>query len=347
VREYLNNGHISDIDIEIYDISANKLHSLMNSINANSYGKSFFVYKYKDIDIALARSEKQVSNHHNGFEVKIESSERKACVRRDFKMNSIMMNLFTYEILDIFNGINDIKNKTVSIINETRFKEDSLRVLRAVQFCARLGFRCDKYSINIMQNISIDNISNSRIFAELEKLFLASYLHIGWFYFVKLGIFKYIFKKNCPYGRFANTYKKLKTLNIKSNKELYRFYFLYVIFEEFHFNKRKFFNKNNIFPNIYKKILIKQKYTPKNTTDKFLIALSLRYPLKDWLGCENKEIKKRAMKLDIYEKSFQPTISIDEIIKMGYKKEEIKIKFKELAYKEIKQIRQLANNDTD
>lgn len=336
IRDHINNTNIYDMDIEIYDIDAKKFDSLMRTIGAKNVGKSFFVYKYKDLDLALARSEKQISNHHRGFEVSIETDEIKACIRRDFAMNSIMLNIFNYKLLDTFNGIEDIKNKKVSIIDSNRFKEDSLRVLRAMQFCARFGFRCDKKSIHIMQNMDISNISKSRIFVELEKLFLAPHLHIGWFYFVKLSILQRIFNINCTFEQFIKIYKILKNNNIKQNQD-YKFYFLYIIFCIIKPNRIKFF-KTNIFPNTYKKNLINQKYIPKNPTDKFLIALSLKHPLKQWLGCYNKDIKQRSKKLNIYENSFSPKHSISDIINMGYKNKDIKIMFNKLAYKEIRSI---------
>jgi tRNA nucleotidyltransferase (CCA-adding enzyme) len=337
IRDCLNQSLIYDIDIEVYDIDVNTFDDIMQKIGAISVGKSFFVYKYQDIDIALARSERQISNHHRGFCVSIENDEKKACIRRDFKMNSIMLHLFTNEILDIYNGIQDIQDKRLSIINETRFKEDSLRVLRAIQFCARFNLRCEKNTLSIMKNIDISNISKNRIFIELQKLFISKHLHIGWHYIYVLDIFKKIFDINISYRQYINIYKIFKNTKFNYIDTNYKFYFLYIIFSIIKPNKKAFFD-TNIFPNIYKKHLINQKYLPKNITNKFLISLSLKYPLKDFLGCYRNDIKQKAINLRVYQKSFIPKYTIQDSIQDGYKNQEIKQRFSYMSYKEIKTI---------
>ena len=69
VRDYLLNTTVTDVDIEVYDIDVAAFDKLMKALGAKGVGKSFFVYKYADIDISLPRGEKKVAKGHKGFSV--------------------------------------------------------------------------------------------------------------------------------------------------------------------------------------------------------------------------------------------------------------------------------------
>ena len=188
VRDLLMGEELSDFDIEIYDIEPKLFDKLMQEFGAKGVGKSFFVYKYKSFDLALARKERKIAKGHRGFEVEVANDEKEASRRRDFTMNAIMINLFTGELLDLWRGVEDIKRKLIRIIDEERFKEDSLRVLRAMQFSARFGFKIERKSCLVMREIDLLDITKDRIFWEFEKMFFGKYLHFGLYYLSALGI---------------------------------------------------------------------------------------------------------------------------------------------------------------
>jgi tRNA nucleotidyltransferase (CCA-adding enzyme) len=102
LRDILMHKTPTDFDIEIYDITPKKFEILMNKLGAKGVGKSFFVYKYKNFDLSLPRTENKIDKGHKGFEVKICQNEKEASKRRDFTINSIMLNIFTNEILDFY-----------------------------------------------------------------------------------------------------------------------------------------------------------------------------------------------------------------------------------------------------
>jgi tRNA nucleotidyltransferase (CCA-adding enzyme) len=182
-RDILMGKIPTDFDIEIYDISPQFFEKLMLKLGAKGVGKSFFVYKYKNFDLSLPRIENKNGYGHTGFEVKITQNEKTASIRRDFTINSIMINIFTNEILDFWNGKEDIKNKIIKLIDKNKFKEDSLRVLRAMQFSARFGFKIDKNTIQVCKNIDLSDLSLDRIYKEFEKMFYSSHLFYGYYYF--------------------------------------------------------------------------------------------------------------------------------------------------------------------
>ena len=96
--------------------------------------------------------------------------------RRDFTMNSIAMDVLG-QITDPFKGSEDISLNIIRCVGDPdkRFKEDGLRMLRALRFKAQLHFAIDETTANgIRKNhLLIKNISSERIKSELEKILLS------------------------------------------------------------------------------------------------------------------------------------------------------------------------------
>jgi len=93
--------------------------------------------------------------------------------RRDFTINAVAYN-DTIGLVDYFNGIADIKQKTIRTVGDPnqRFTEDALRILRAIRFASVLGFTIEdktKEAI-ISQRELLNHISAERIYCELGKL---------------------------------------------------------------------------------------------------------------------------------------------------------------------------------
>jgi len=97
--------------------------------------------------------------------------------RRDLTINSIAVNLKTLKIIDLNNGINDLKAKKIRHISEQNFIDDPLRLLRAYRFQAMLGFDLDSELIEIIKKHAskIHKSAIERINYELLKLFSGDY----------------------------------------------------------------------------------------------------------------------------------------------------------------------------
>lgn len=97
--------------------------------------------------------------------------------RRDLSINSIAINLKTLEIIDVNNGIEDLKSKKIKGISEQNFLDDPLRLLRIFRFEAMLGFETDKKLIKIVEKHAkkIHESATERISYELLKLFSGEY----------------------------------------------------------------------------------------------------------------------------------------------------------------------------
>ncbi len=96
--------------------------------------------------------------------------------RRDFTVNALYYTLRDFSVHDYCNGLEDIKSRTLRIIGDpaTRYKEDPVRMLRAIRFAAKLGFNIEPDTAKPILELGIllGNISEARLFEEVLKLFL-------------------------------------------------------------------------------------------------------------------------------------------------------------------------------
>jgi poly(A) polymerase len=97
-------------------------------------------------------------------------------VRRDFTVNALYYTLKDFAVYDYCGGLADINNRTLRIIGDpaTRYKEDPVRMLRAVRFAAKLGFNIEPKTAQPIRELGglLSNISDARLFEEVLKLFL-------------------------------------------------------------------------------------------------------------------------------------------------------------------------------
>ena len=204
VRDFFLNIPIKDYDIEIFGIDSLEIiqKSLEKFGSVKLVGKSFGVLTLRvdeyDFDFALPRTEEKIGLSHQDFLVTTNSnlSFKEAAIRRDFTINSIGYDYFTKEFLDPFDGLNDLKNRVLKHIDDKTFIEDSLRVYRAVQFCARFDLKLDEKTFELCKKIVQSNelffLPKERIYEEFKKLFLkSSKPSIGFELIKELGILKY------------------------------------------------------------------------------------------------------------------------------------------------------------
>ena len=317
VRDALLGREIYDYDIEVYDIEPLKFDELMASIRASGVGKSYFIYKYKNYDLGLPRSESKTGNSHKDFAVSYINDPSLASLRRDFTVNAMMMNIFNGEILDFYGGKKDLERKTLRHIDSEKFKEDPLRVLRGVQFSARLDFSIDDDTLELMKTLDLANLSKDRINTELIKFFRSEHLEKGAFYLFNLSLFNEILSE-------------LKSArNFVDDERL----FLYMLFGKFELDAKKILEKMRL-PKSYFSIL-KEPFFKAMPSDNELLKIALNMPLKSWLGAYNKERIERAKELGVYERKFEPKIDVREILAAGFKNEMIAAEIKRAQELEI------------
>lgn len=329
VRDKLLNIPNNDLDIEVYDIPKDKFEYLMKKLGAFGVGKSYFVYKFKNIDISLPRTETKIGYGHKAFEVSICNDEKTASKRRDFTINSMMLNIFNDKLLDFWNGKNDLENKLLRVVDKNSFNEDSLRVLRAIQFVARFDLNIDKSSIELMKSINLNDLSKDRIRLEMIKMFKGKFQEKAFRYMYELNLCKTVFGFDITKSELEEICK-----NLDNGFELTRDerYFLYSLANITKCDIAKLLKHLNLSVQ-YKKILTEPFFL--NPTKKDLIIISLEMPLSNWLGLDTKNRIEIAKKLGIYKKVFDASVSSSDVIKDGFSGEDIGLEIKRRKLKKV------------
>jgi len=178
VRDILMAAPSKDYDLEIYGIEPERLRELLEQFGpVNTVGEAFTVYKMgHDLDISLPRRERRTGRGHRGFVIDGDPSMsvKEATRRRDFTINAILQDPLTEEIIDPFNGRQDLENRVLRAVSLETFAEDSLRVLRAAQFAARFEFEIEETTAELCRSIDLSDLPPERIWGEMEKLLIQS-----------------------------------------------------------------------------------------------------------------------------------------------------------------------------
>jgi len=197
VRDRLMGRSCKDVDLEVYGLPADRLKDVLGAFgNVNTVGESFTVYKVAGVDVSLPRRESRIGRGHRGFEVIGDPnlSFTEAARRRDFTVNAIAWDPLTAEYIDPFDGRRDIAARLLRAVDVQTFGEDSLRVLRAVQFAARFEFTLDAATADLCREIALDDLPSERIWMEIEKLLLqAPRPSIGFALALDLGVISRLF----------------------------------------------------------------------------------------------------------------------------------------------------------
>jgi tRNA nucleotidyltransferase (CCA-adding enzyme) len=185
VRDRLRGHPSKDIDLEVFGVPEARLAALLRPFGrVEAVGQSFPVYKViapgaggdAAIDVALPRRESKAGRGHKGFQVVGDPSMSiaEAARRRDFTINAISWDPLTDAYEDPFEGRADLDRRLLRAVDPTTFGDDSLRVLRAIQFAARFEFALEERTVALCRRIPLDDLPAERVWGELEKLLLAA-----------------------------------------------------------------------------------------------------------------------------------------------------------------------------
>ena len=192
VRDQLLGREAKDLDVEVFGVPVDQLRALLERLgNVNTVGESFTVYKLGDLDVSLPRRESKIGRGHKGFRVEGDPalSFAEAARRRDFTINALSRDPLTDEISDPFDGRGDLERRVLRVVDRSTFADDSLRVLRALQFAARFELTVDEETRRISAAIPLDDLPHERIWGEIEKLLLrARRPSIGFALALELGV---------------------------------------------------------------------------------------------------------------------------------------------------------------
>ena len=177
VRDLLLGRENKDIDIEIHGLAPEVLQEILSSLGEmTAYGESFGIFglRHTHLDIAIPRSERAVGSGHRDFLCTMDPyiGTFQAALRRDFTVNALMQNVITGELVDHFGGVDDLRRGVIRHMDDRRFAEDPLRVLRGAQFAARFGFQIAPETAELCRKMDLSALPPERILGELEKALL-------------------------------------------------------------------------------------------------------------------------------------------------------------------------------
>jgi len=175
VRDELLGLEPKDHDVEVFGVPADRLRGILEGVGrVEAVGESFAVYKVGGVDVSLPRRESKTGRGHKGFAVTGDPdlSIEEAARRRDFTINAISRDPLNRQILDPFNGGSDLEARRLRIVDPRTFADDSLRVLRALQFVARFELTVDDATRALLREIPLDDLPPERVWGEVEKLLL-------------------------------------------------------------------------------------------------------------------------------------------------------------------------------
>ena len=142
--------------------------------------------KYPVVEVTTFRIEQKYSDKRHPDEVKFAKNLEEDLSRRDFAINALAIAVKSpnvqkskreYEIIDLYNGKKDLKNKIIRAVGnpDERFDEDALRMMRAVRFSSELGFKIEKETLDAIKKNknNLKYIALERIKDELQKIILS------------------------------------------------------------------------------------------------------------------------------------------------------------------------------
>jgi len=117
--------------------------------------------------------------------------------RRDFTVNALLYNIEDFSIVDYVGGLQDLKAGCLRLIGEPerRYREDPVRMLRAVRFAVKLGFKIHPDTARPLPELAhlLEDIPPARLFEEFLKLFLSGYAVQTFEALRHYGLFGYLF----------------------------------------------------------------------------------------------------------------------------------------------------------
>lgn len=281
IRDYLMNREIHDIDITT-SATPNEIESLFNHTIpiGKEHGTINVVYNNENYEVTTFRVEDEYVNHRRPNEVYFVRELYQDLQRRDFTINAIAMDI-NYKIIDYFNGKQDIQEQIIRTVGEPidRFKEDSLRIVRALRFESQLNFSIDTKTYQAMETqiSDISFLSIERIVIEFKKLIKGPNISATYQNLIKLNAFNYI-----PFFKASNA----NQLNIDTpiNFDLWLALIVYTSNNELPLSELKISNQEKMHIKQYCQIL---KLLPSISTKKALRMLVYDFDMKDILELLN------------------------------------------------------------
>lgn len=176
VRDYLLNRSINDYDITTNALPEDTMRLFPKHIATGlQHGTITVMINNEPYEITTFRTESDYIDNRHPEKVEFVSNIKEDLSRRDFTVNALAYNP-EIGVVDYFDGKADLDNKIIRCVGDAdiRFKEDALRMLRAIRFSCKLNFNIEDSTFSAIKRNSnlINNISKERIHDELCKILI-------------------------------------------------------------------------------------------------------------------------------------------------------------------------------
>lgn len=183
VRDYLLEKEVNDVDVATSAMPEEVKKIFHSTVDVGiAHGTVLVLDEGQPIEVTTYRTEGIYVDFRRPEQVTFVKSLDKDLERRDFTINAMAMTK-TGELIDLYGGREDIENGLIRAVGDpnTRFREDALRMLRAVRFSAQLGFEIENKTLKAIQQDSdlIEFIARERIHMELSKMWSATKVYDG------------------------------------------------------------------------------------------------------------------------------------------------------------------------
>ena len=193
VRDLLLGGHPKDFDVAT-DATPEEIHGLFR--NSRIIGRRFRIvhvrFGREIIEVTTFRGHHESEGDNPGgrpaakqadsgmlLRDNVYGSLEEDAVRRDFTVNALYYSSADFAVYDYVDGLKDLDNKEIRIIGnaEQRYREDPVRMLRAVRFAAKLGFDIEAETSEPIPDLAhmLEAVPAARLFDEMLKLFMAGH----------------------------------------------------------------------------------------------------------------------------------------------------------------------------
>jgi len=219
VRDLLMKRAVSDWDLTTNARPEQIQELFADSVYENTFGTVIVKVKKDEVtehtvEVTTYRSEQGYSDRRHPDEVRFEDELDKDLARRDFTVNALALRPLNpplkshdhnkvieiegeaFELVDYFGGEQDIKMHVLRAVGEPadRFKEDALRMMRAVRFLAQLDFKLESKTERAIAKMpgAIKFVASERVHDELVKILSSASPYAGFMKMKDLGLLQYI-----------------------------------------------------------------------------------------------------------------------------------------------------------
>jgi len=226
-KAYVVGGGVRDLLLgkkpKDFDIATNATPEQIKKVLPRSriIGRRFKLVHYRKgrdiIEIATFRSggQKKVQKSKQGLVLRdnIYGNIQDDAFRRDFKINALYLDIDTMEIIDYTGGYKDLENKKLSSIGDSkvRFREDPVRIIRAIRFMSAMDLDCKESLKTDIYNLAnlLEEVPAARRYEEVLKLFFTGSASKTFNKLIEFKVLRFLLPSTSRYFQEEKSDKKI------------------------------------------------------------------------------------------------------------------------------------------